>query len=725
MRQVLQSRSGATVVREVPSPSCEPGGLLVRNLYSVISSGTERTTVAGSQQSLLARARARPDLVRAVVTRVKREGIRATRRAVERKLAEERPMGYSSAGRVIEVGEHVMGISPGDVVACAGAGHANHAEIVSVPANLCVVVPDGVSSAAAAMTTIAAIGLHGIRVADVRVGDRVAVIGCGLVGQLVCRLLISTGADVFALDLDAARCEAARRAGVDQAMVVEKETASRIRAMTAGVGVDHAIITAASGSNAALLLAADIARDKGSVVVVGDVPVEIPRAPMYRKELSLTVSRSYGPGRYDSEYEERGLDYPIGYVRWTEQRNMQAILSLQARGRLRLDDLIDEVVPVGRAEDAYARLLAPPEQRPVGAIVLSYDEGPSTDGAPASISLELEVPPAPLGRSLTSGVVRVGLVGPGGFATQVLVPGLQAAGARLQVVGGGSGPSAAAAQRLGFERVADSERAVLEADDVDAVVIATRHGSHARLTIDALRAGKHVFCEKPLVLDQEELQAVLEQAAEAERVLAVGFNRRFAPMFGQISDFVRSTGSRLTLVYRVSAGRVPADAWVHDLSQGGGRALGEACHFVDTLAALAASPVTAVAAVGHGHPDLPLQARDNLVVSLGFADGSVGAIVYVADGSGRLPKERLEAFCGTRTAILDDFVGLELHDEQDTRREQASTQDKGHGAELAAFVAGVRAGTPPVALEQIANVSLTTLGIIESLRTGTAVRLPA
>ena len=715
MRQVLQSPSGTVAVRSVPPPACPPGGLLVQNAYSAISSGTERTRVELSQKSLVGKARERPDLVRQVVERARREGIRSTRAAVKRQLAKESAVGYSSAGVVLEVGAGVAGIDPGDRVACCGGGHANHAEIVSVPRNLATRVPDGVPLKAASLSAIAGIALHGIRLADVKLGERVAVVGCGLVGQIACRLLMAAGAEVFALDVDPIRVESARAGGADHGITSGPEAVAEVFAATRGIGVDAAIVTAAAPSNDPLLVATEIARDRGSVVLVGAVPIEFPRAPLYEKELVFRVSRSYGPGRYDAEYEERGLDYPIGYVRWTEQRNMEAVLELQARGRLTLVDLIEDAVPVDEAEEAYARLVGPPEERPRGAIVLSYPKREERTAAPR----EEEAP-----RARTEGELRIGLVGPGSFAARVLVPAFAAAGARLELVGGGSGPSAELATReLGFARTAESEHAAIDDPDVDAVVIATRHVSHAAHARRALEAGKHVFCEKPLALTSAELGEVLAAAAASPGILSVGFNRRFSPLMRELGEALRSGPEPMMLSYRVSAGHIDADHWVHDLTQGGGRALGEICHFVDSVRFLAGADVIEVHALGYGPADTPIQARDNLVVTLRLAEGSVGTIVYAAEGSPRVPKERLEVFSGTRTGFLDDFQSLELFGPQGRTRRKSRTQQKGHREEVAAFVDGVRTGTAPISLGEIANVSFATLAIVESLRTGGAVRV--
>jgi polar amino acid transport system substrate-binding protein len=635
---------------------------------------------------------------------------------VTQRLADEVAVGYSSAGTIIEVGPHVTDLRLGDRVACAGAGHANHAEVVAIPRNLVAKVPDGVGLETAALTTIVAIALNGVRLAEVSLGERVGVVGCGLIGQIACRLLAIAGADVYALDIDQARVDWAVQGGADHGLLSTASATARIAELTRGVALDSVIVTAAASTNAPLELAAKIARDRGSVVLVGAVPIEFPRALLYDKELVFRVSRSYGPGRYDLDYEERGLDYPIGYVRWTEQRNMEAILQLQAQGRLSLDDLIEGVVPIDRALEAYSRLVGSPGAQPRGALVLSY---PDTE-KPAAVAAER---PAPV-RAVKSGAVRVGLIGPGGFAARVLVPAFVAAGAELALVGGGSGPSAEAAQRrLGFSRVAASAEAVLEDPEIDAVVVAMRHGIHAELAQKALVGGKHVFCEKPLALTREELESVMEAAKTSSGILAVGFNRRFSPLLRAAVDFLSSSTGPLTAIYRVSAGHIDSDSWVHDLEQGGGRTLGEVCHFVDSLRFIAGSPIVRVHAVAHGRPDLPVQAWDNVVVSVAFESGSVGTIVYAAEGGPRVPKERLEVFRSGCTAILDDYRTLDLFGRSGHATKKLRTQDKGHRAEIEAFVEGVRNGQPPVPLADIENVSAATLALVESIRTGLTIEL--
>jgi predicted dehydrogenase len=738
MQQVLQEQqTGQTVVRAVPIPRCPPGGVLVRNSFSAISSGTERARVRLSQKSLLGKAHERPDLVREVIARSRRDGVKRTVQAVQRRLAQEVPVGYSCAGTVVEVGEHTRDLQPGDRVACAGAA-ASHAEFVAVPANLCVRVPDGVPLQSAAITTIAAVALHAIRLAEVDVGSRVAVIGCGLVGQLALRLLRAAGSETFALDVDPRRVEQARAGGSDHAFAIEDGVIEQVWARTAAVGVDAVIVAAAAAANKPLLLAAEVARDRASVVLVGVVPIELPRGPLYEKELRFRVSRSYGPGRYDAEYEERGLDYPIGYVRWTERRNMEAVLRLQAQGLVSLRDLI-EVIPAEQAAHAYARLTDPARLPPRGALVLAYGSPDAAVGAGVGDAIDLvatgTASPGPARRNGAAGTsaaargtgprpVRVGLVGPGRFALRVRVPTLEEAGARLEAVAGGAGPSVAAAVRDGlFRRQAPDPSSVIADPDLDAIVIATRHADHAQLVVEALDAGKHVFCEKPLALTSSELSAAINAARRATGILQVGFNRPFSALLREMAAFLAAPGLPMTLAYRVSAGELADDHWTHDLAQGGGRALGEACHFVDTLSFLTGQRVVEAYASGHGAATRPAQAYDNFVLTLRFLDGSVASLVYVADGAPRVPKERIEGFCAERTAVLDDYRTLHLYNASRHDRRGHNGQDKGYRQEIAAFLRATRTGEPPIELAEIENVTLATLAIVESLRTGRPVRL--
>ena len=719
MKQVLQQRRGLTVVREVPVPACPPGAVLVANSFSVISSGTERATVIGAQKSLLEKARAKPEAVRQVADMVRSQGLKETRRFVDRKLDETIALGYSCAGTVVEVGSAVRDIKPGDRVACAGVGHASHAEVVAVPSNLCAKVPEGVPLEQAAFGTIAAIALHGVRLAELALGERAAVIGCGLVGQIACRLLSAAGVEVIALDLDPAKVEAAIKSGASHGFVADERAAANVIGASGSIGVDASLVTAAAPVNDQLLLAAEVTRDRGSVVLVGAVPIDMPRGPLYMKELNFRVSRSYGPGRYDPSYEQHGIDYPIAFVRWTEQRNIGAVLDLIAAGRLDLSDLIEDMVKVEDAVEAYGRITSG-EAGQRGAIVLSYNgSGDQLRSQPAAATL---VPAASGKLEATSkpvSSVRVGLVGPGAFASGVLVPAIRATGCILESVGGGAGPSASNAQAtFGFNRVSESADALLEDSGVDAVVIATRHSTHATQSARALRAGKHVLVEKPLALTAEQLEEVISAANESSGSLTVGFNRRFSPFLQQAKDFLSGEGPMIA-VYRVASGQLATDNWNHDIDVGGGRLLGEGCHFLDSLAFLTGSPITEVSTIGFGRPDLPAQAADNLIISARFRDGSVGSVVYAAQASGQLQKERVEASRNGRTIVLNNFESLDLLDAGSSKTVSSKSVDKGHAEEIRRFV-GCAAGIneAPIPLEEIRNVSLATIGAVRSLLEG-------
>ncbi|MCB0862239.1 MAG: bi-domain-containing oxidoreductase [Solirubrobacterales bacterium] len=660
-----------------------------------------------------------------MIDKARTEGLKATRAAVQNKLIEETAVGYSSAGTIIEVGPEAVGFTVGDRVACCGGGNANHAEICAMPRNQMALVPESVPLATASLATIGAIALHGVRLAEPELGERVAVIGSGLVGQIACRLLRAQGAEVFALDVDAGRVDYAVSHGADHGIVVGDSTKDEIRELTNGHGIDRVVVTAASGSPEPLVLGAEIARDRGSMVLVGAVPIEIPRAPLYEKEISFRVSRSYGPGRYDPDYEERGNDYPIGYVRWTEQRNLEAVLDLQARGLINLDDLVDEVVPVDEAERAYSRLVADDHsERPLGAIVLEYEDTEVPEEEPQLTQAVL--PPESTQVVPVTGPVRIGLIGPGSFASRILLPAFVDSGAILEVVGGGSGPSAESAVRQkGFSRFAPSAASVCQDEGVDAVVIATRHDSHAEYARSALDSGKHVFCEKPLATDVAGLDSVMEAASGSGRILAVGFNRRFAPMVRQLQGHIRQVPGPITATFRVSAGLLPPDHWTHDIEIGGGRIVGEGCHFIDVLRFVVGEPIESVYAAGHGHPENPVKAKDRVSLTLSFADGSSGQVTYAGQGSPKVSKERLEVFGnGGLSAIMDDYGSLELYSGSQVKRSSAKTKDKGHAEEIASFVAAVKGEGDPVPLEEIGNVSYATLAAVRSLETGRPVRVP-
>lgn len=717
MKQVVQSfKSGELTVADVPAPGLEPGALLVLTGASLVSAGTERMAMELAKKSLVGKARARPDLVKKVLDKVARDGLFAAGKAAFARLDAPQPLGYACAGRVIGVGEGVEGFAVGDRVACAGATVANHAEVNLVPKHLCARIPQGVSDEEAAFSTLGAIALHAVRQAQPTLGETFAVIGLGLLGQLVAQLLRAHGCAVLGVDLDKRKVELALALGAEAALLRGEDVAAKARALTSGRGVDGVIVAASTSSSDPVELAGELCRDRGRVVALGATGLEVPRRPYYDKELSLLQSRSYGPGRYDPSYEERGVDYPAGYVRWTEGRNLEAFLAQVAAGRVRLGPLVSHRFPIARAEEAY-RLLADPGEggEPLG-IVLVYP----AQQAPART---VEVGRA---RPAKEGALRVGVIGAGAFAGSTLVPLLAGLpGVQLCAIASARGLTARhLAEKHGVLRATTDAAALIEDPGLDAVVIATRHHQHAAAAEAALRAGKHVFVEKPLALDAGELARVLAAQRASGKQLMVGYNRRFAPLTAELRAHFAGRKAPLVIQVRVNAGEIPAGSWLHDPAQGGGRIVGEACHFIDLASAIAgAVPVTvyaqAVGAAGGARAD------DNVALSLKLADGSLATIAYVASGDASLGKERIEVLGDGAAASLDEWRRLELRRGGKASTHKPLAQDKGHRAGLAAFVEAAKSGAPAVPLAALEATSLATFAALESLRTGLPVEVEA
>lgn len=669
MKQVVQPLSGGPVeVLDVPRPSIGPTEVLVEVRASVISPGTERALTTLAQGGLMAKARARPDLVRQVVHKARANGVGATLRTVRRRLGSDLPLGYSAAGMVVEVGSHVAGIVPGQRVATGGAGKANHAEFQAVPALLCAVVPDGVPTADAAFATIASVALHGLRLAEVGPGSKVVVVGLGLVGQLSLRLARAAGCDVAGIDLAVPPVERARASGALGLVEAGDDTTAAVADWSRGRGADAVLLTASGPSSAPMRRVPSLCRDRANVVVVGDVGLEVDRAPLYEKELTVRVARSYGPGRYERAYEDWAVDLPAGHVRWTEGRNLEAVLDLLSSGRLVVADLVTQRFPVEEAPKAYELIGSGREL--CLAVQLSYP-GPG----PGDTSAVVVRRPAPAARE-----PGVGLVGAGAFASGVLLPALRAAGfSRLVSVASASGLSAARlAERGGFEKAVSGAQAVIDDPEVSVVVVATPHDSHAELAARALRQGKHVFCEKPLALSMEELEDVEAAWREGGGVLLVGFNRRWSTAVRIVRQHLGHGSGPLVITYRVSAGQLPGRHWYHDRRQGG-RLAGEVCHFVDTCNAIAGEGPTSVHAVGSGPGESAL--AQDVAVSMGYADGSVAAVTYASGGHPSTEKERIEVLGRGRSAAVVDFRRVVL----DGRAVGTKLDDKGHRAILAAF----------------------------------------
>lgn len=674
MRQVVQSLSGGPVkVIDVPRPVITPTEVLVQTIASVVSPGTERSVISLAQAGLIAKARARPDLVRQIVYKAKIEGVAQTLKSVRGRLDEDLPLGYSAVGIAREVGTAVAGVTPGQLVATAGAGKANHAEFQAVPGFLCSVIPDGVSTEDAAFTTIASIALHGFRLAEVGPGARVVVLGLGLVGQLALRVAKAAGCEVAGIDIAGFPVEVASRAGNFSLTEDGDATTHAVMSWSRQMGADAVLVTAGGKSSNAIMRVPSICRDRATVVIVGDVGLDLQRTPFYEKELTLRFARSYGPGRYERSYEEWGVDYPAGHVRWTEGRNLEAVLDLISNQRLSMGDLVTHTFDIEKAADAYQ--LIQERSEPFLGVLLKYPRVTAPDAAGAFV--------APRKGTQRGGI---GIIGAGSFTRSVLLPSLKGAGgARIVTITSATGLSARqVAERFEIDRVASTATAVIEDPDVDIVVVTTPHSSHAALVVQALEGGKHVFCEKPLALTYEELDAVEKAWRHSQRVLFVGFNRRWSePLRALKTHFGMSRP--LIMSYRVNAGPIPADHWYRDRQQGG-RLLGEVCHFIDTCAALTGARATDVSVVSTGTDELLL--HDDLVLSLRYEDRSLASIVYSGGGHPKMEKERLEVMGGGRSASLIDFRQVIL----DGAGSRSGRRDKGHGRQMIAFLDAVRRG---------------------------------
>jgi predicted dehydrogenase len=737
MKQVLQNlKSGETLVVDVPVPTPQEGEALVRTAASLVSAGTERMVVEFAGKSLVGKARSRPDLLRQVIDKARREGVLTTLEAAFGRLDQPMALGYSSAGTVAALGDGQFELRIGQRVACAGGGYAVHAEYACVPRNLLAALPDGVDFDSAAFTTLGAIALHGFRLARVQLGERVAVIGLGLLGLLAVEIAKAAGCRVFGVDLDPVRVALAETLG---AQAVERENAiEAAQSFSRGLGCDAVLICADTPSADPVELAGAIARERARVIAVGAVGLSLPRKVYYEKELLFLNSRSYGPGRYDPAYEEGGQDYPIGYVRWTEGRNLEAFVDLLAEGRVDVKPLITHRFAIEQAPQAY-ELITGKSKEPFLGVLLTYPQADSDQQAGGQ-SFQREtrskeaVYPLDQSRTIATGAaerkVKVGVLGAGNFALAVMLPAMKrVSGLELVGIASASGMNARhAAGRYGFRYASGDERQVLEDSQIEVVAVLTRHNLHARQAIAALEAGKHVFCEKPLALNGEELDAIRQallagQSKPDAPLLAVGFNRRFAPLAQKLKEFLDERGEPLYAHYRVNAGYIPLNHWTHDPEQGGGRIVGEGCHFIDLLTCLVgAAPVEVSAS---GLPDGGRYRDDNVALTFVFPDGSLGIVSYLANGDKAFPKERVEAFSGGRVAVLEDYRTLELtfHGKRKSVRSRLR-QDKGHRAEWEAFSAAIRsAGPPTIPYDQVFGVMEATFAAVEALRTGVAVRI--
>lgn len=714
VKQILQNlKTGAVTVTDVPAPIVRPGFVMVRTAASLISAGTERMTVEAGQKSLLGRAVDQPALVKQVIQKAKTEGVLNTISAVRSKLGSLVALGYSAAGTVVEVGEGVTEFHPGDRVACAGVGYASHAEVLAVPKNLCVRLPEELSFDAAACSTLGAIALQGVRLAEPTLGEFVVVIGLGLIGQLTVQLLKANGCRVFGIELDANKIKLARSLGADDGCAPDEEAKQRVMEWSRGRGADAVLITAATpSSNQPVELAGEISRQKGRVVAVGAVGLNIPRKPYYDRELTFRISMSYGPGRYDPEYEERGHDYPLGYVRWTEGRNIEAFLDLVAEGSVDVEALITHRFRLAESEEAY-RLITGDE--PYLGILLQYD---TTREMGSRVLL-------PGKTSDPNASVRLGLIGAGGYAKAMLLPNFKSAGVEFRSIATASGVTArSVGEQHGFRSCVSRAEEVIDDEETNLIVIATRHDTHAKLAQLGLERGRHVFVEKPLALNEDELSGVIGAAERSAGQLMVGFNRRFSPAAIAAKEMFASSTTPLSINYRVNAGHVPPGHWAHHPQEGGGRIIGEVCHFIDLMHFITGSLTTKVyaEAVSGGNRDVVND--DSVFITLRFANGSNGSIAYLAEGDRAMAKERIEIFGGGKSFAIEDFRGTTIFQNGRETRTKLREQDKGQRDEVRAVCEMVREGkAAPIALVDLVTTTRATFRILDSLRTGLAVEV--
>lgn len=695
MKQVLQSlKDGATHLTDTPAPRLSRGNVLIATTTTLVSAGTERMLVEFGKAGWISKARQQPDKVKMVLDKARTDGIATTLDAVRSKLDQPLALGYCNVGRVMEVGNGVEGFAAGERVVSNG----KHAEVVAIPKNLCAKIPDNVSDEAAAFTVLAAIGLQGIRLAKPTLGECVVVTGLGMIGLLTVQMLRAQGCRVLGIDFDSTRLELARQFGAEVVNPAKGGDVLRVAAaFSRGNGVDAVLITASAKSNEPVSQAAKMCRKRGRIVLVGVVGLELSRADFYEKELTFQVSCSYGPGRYDPAYEGNGQDYPIGLVRWTEQRNFEAVLDLMASGTLNVEPLISHRFPLERAEEAFSLLTA---SEPSLGILLKYQSDQQPERLMTRrVSL---APPPPPGRA------TVAFLGAGNYAGRVLIPAFKAAGANLHSVVSSGGVSAVHfGKKYGFSEAGTDSETVLEDASIDTIVIATRHDAHARQVLAALRAGKHVFCEKPLCLTLDELAEIeFESKARPDQHLMVGFNRRFAPQVIKMKALLETVNEPKSFIMTVNAGDIPADHWTQDKEIGGGRIIGEACHFIDLLRHLAGAPITGHEVMLLGcHPALAVR-DDKVSITLTFADGSVGTVHYLANGHKGFPKERLEVFAAGRVLQIDNFRILRGWGWKDFSRMKLWRQDKGTQTCVKRFVSVVKEGSKtPIALEEIIEVS--------------------
>ena len=713
MLQLIQDlKNGKIEVLNVPAPQVRKNYLLIQTSKSLISTGTEKMLLQFGKANLISKARQQPEKTKQVIQKIKTDGLIPTLEAVKAKIDEPVSLGYCNAGSVIEVGKGVDGFKTGDRVVSNGG----HAEIVCIPKNLCAKIPDNVDDETAAFTVPGAIALQGIRLLNPTLGENIVVIGLGLIGQLATQLLISNGCNVLAIDIDENKVNLAKECGAEGVVNDGEDIADKCISFSKGRGVDGVLICVATDSNEPIEQAAKMCRKRGKIVLVGISGLNISRDLFYNKELSFQVSCSYGPGRYDPNYEEKGQDYPIGFVRWTEQRNFQAVLDMMAKEKINVSALTSHTIPLKKAERAYDIIL---RENPLG-IVLTYNE---------EVKKERKVKLKDIPSKARPQKPVIGFIGTGNFARMVLLPAFRHEDVVLKVAASAGGLSSSSiGRKFGFSYAASDYKEILKDDEINTIVIATRHNTHAKFVIDALAAGKHVFVEKPLCLNKGELEEIAyiinhELSAKSHQpILMVGFNRRFSPCTQKIKKLISQKKEPLCMVMTVNAGFIPLEHWTQDPEVGGGRIIGEACHFIDLSRFITDSPVNTVQAVttyGHTFGD-----SDKMTILLTFKDGSIGTVHYFANGSKDYPKEKLEIFCEGKTIVLDNFKSVRAHGFRRRDNLKLWRQDKGHKNEVKEFLLAIEQGKDsPIPFDDIVNTTLATFAAVQSASNGNLIKI--
>lgn len=726
MKQVTQNiKTGEVKVMDTPPPNLFSNAILVKNYYSVISVGTEKTSIDMGKMSMIQKAKSRPDDVKKVLKEVKQQGIWATYKKVMNKLDTPKSLGYSTSGIVLAVDDSVEGFKPGDRVACAGAGYALHADIVAVPKNLCVKMPDEVDFDEAAYATVGAIAMQGIRQAEPTLGEKFVVIGLGLLGQLTVQMLKANGCYVIGIDLDDTSIENAKNiSGADLALSRSKQDIkSIVKEATNGYGADAVIITAGTSSNDPVELAGEISREKGRVVLVGAVGMNFPRGPYYMKELEFKLSRSYGPGRYDYDYEERGNDYPIGYVRWTENRNMESFLALIKEKKVNVKSITTHTFSIDDADKAYAMISGEKKEYYAG-ILLKYDE--LDEAGKANYFKKIDISKV----SGVAGSLGIGFIGVGNHAQSNLLPHVAEMKDKsfIGVCDSQGTVAKHIAEKYGFEFCTSNTEDVFNNDKINTILISTRHNSHADYVLKGLEKDKNIFVEKPLCLNNDELLKITEAyKAKSESgktpLILVGFNRRFAPLMKKAKEFFADVKDPIVVNFRVNAGFIPKAHWVQDPVEGGGRIMGEVCHFVDIVQYITGSDPVNVYAQSISSKNSLITDIDNINITLKMKNGSMGIITYLANGDKAVSKERMEVTGGNLYAILDDFKQLQLFRNEKMTQYKIKGLDKGWKTEMIDFIEGAKKGISPISFESQRLTTLTTLKILESLKTNEAVAI--